>query len=306
MKKLIQILLVIIVLTINTGSFAANSTISSKYNIFYGEIEKRGAIDLGTRFFIYDINKKKRTEIKNTYLNEGSGGMPVPSRDLRFFTYFTEIGENQYLNVLDMDKNKIVKKVKVPLLSREAALSRNLQYITFCRDGIEGEDKREIYFYDNKLGKLKQITINDFPDFNSVFSPDAGFILYLSEPNLNKTILKKYSIIEATTESVKTFNGTGYVLNQWAENGIVLMINHNNGIPFWLDLITDQTKDISLSRIHFIKASPDGKMLMYLQERKNNDSEWNLFVSDIDGKNPQMITKPDNVDIFGVEWVNGK
>jgi hypothetical protein len=43
---------------------------------------------------------------------------------------------------------------------------------------------------------------------------------------------------------------------------------------------------------------------MYHQARKDDDSTWDLFVSDIDGKNPQMIAKPDNVDIFGVEWVS--
>jgi hypothetical protein len=121
---------------------------------------------------------------------------------------------------------------------------------------------------------------------------------------LHSTILKKYHIAKATTESVKNFSGTGYDLNQWAENGLVLIINQNkNGTPFWLDLKTGQTKDINLDRIYDIKASPDGKRLMYHQARKDDESEWDLFVSDANGKNSKMIFKPDNVDIFGVEWV---
>jgi tricorn protease-like protein len=237
--------------------------------------------------------------------------MPVPNRNLKYFTFFTKKDKSQYLNVLNLGKDKIEKKIKVPFLSCDLVLSKNIQRMAFCRYDIEGEDtgedKRKIYFYENRSDKLIRVTNHDLPDYDPVFSPDEDFILYLNQASLSKTILKKYNIVKAIIEDVRTFSGTGYELAQWAENGLVLMINHNkNSTPFWLDMKTGKTKDINLERIYFAKASPDGKKLMYHQARKDDDSTWDLFVSDIDGKNPQMIAKPDNVDIFGVEWVNGK
>lgn len=73
---------------------------------------------------------------------------------------------------------------------------------------------------------------------------------------------------------------------------MVLIINQNkNGTPFWLDLKTGQTKDINLDRIYFIKVSPDGKRLMYHQARKDDESEWDLFVSDAKGNSQERFAK---------------
>jgi tricorn protease-like protein len=187
MNKLFGIFITLVIMSIGISSNALsfNGPVKDKYCIFYGEIETKGCIDLGTRYFIYNISNKKSMEIKNAF-----NGMPVPTRDLKHFVFFTKKGQNQYLNVLNTDKEKIEKKEKIPILSGELAVSKNMQYMAFCRDEVEGDDKREIYFYNNKSSKLSKITTNDFPDYNPVFSPDGNFILYLSKPNLHSTILK--------------------------------------------------------------------------------------------------------------------
>jgi tricorn protease-like protein len=308
MKKLLYVILVFI----GMMSMKTNTTVLSmsqmKYNIFYGEIETLGWKDLGNKYFVYNTLDETKTEISDVHLKDGFNGMPVPSGNLKYMVFFSGTEKLQYLNILNLKKSIVEQKVTIPLLSSELAISGNMRHITFCRNpGMYEKDYREIYIYNNKTGSLSRITSNDVPDYNPVFVPSGEAVFYLCQPNLSKTILRKYDIAKAVTEDVKTFSGTGYQLAQCMGNGLALLIKpEKDGIPFWLDMKTGKTKDINLERIYFAKASPDGKKLMYHQARKDDDSTWDLFVSDIDGKNPQMIAKPDNVDIFGVEWVNGK
>jgi hypothetical protein len=72
MKKLLGIFITLVIMSvgISNGVLSSNGPIEDKYRIFYGEIETKGAIDLGTRYFTYDIINKKSTEIKNNYFKE--------------------------------------------------------------------------------------------------------------------------------------------------------------------------------------------------------------------------------------------
>ncbi len=305
-KYFLTLILGILVFPINALGENDNN-----YKIFFSEVRTSDtcADYLETKYYIYDIKNKSRQEIINRSLANVCYDTPKILLGFNYIYFFTKEKNKQYACLLNIQNNTKEVFYEVPLKSSGLIASNNLKYMAFYRYINEDDWKSQKIFLSDLISKqILQITNNNVPDYDPIFSKDGESLFFLektlSEKNAMKTILKCYQIDKKQTTDLKVFSDSGYRLFQCLNNGEVLMARKDKGgIPFRLNLQTGKMTDLNIDRISDISISPDEKKMVYLQYMGYEDPAWDVFISDIDGKNVQKIPNARNIDIMAPQWV---
>lgn len=304
-KRNIIIMFITILVFYNLSTFGMERGITTTYQIFFSEITKGSGQDLGTRYFLYDLNNQVKKEVRSKHIKNVYNGLPQVSLDGKFIVFFDNENEKTFLKLIDINNNREVLSKEVPTYSGMLFMSNDKNYFAFCSNTDRWKSTtKEVYIYDVKMDSIKQITQNNMYDYNPIISPTNDSLVYLQMKDTQKTILKRYYFENGLTEDLKTFDDSGFKLFQWLDNDQLLLTRkENSGTPFLLDLKTGETTNLALDKIYDIKISPDRKMILYLQAPAYEDPTWSLYVSDLAGSNIYKIPQEEKVDIMAPQWV---
>lgn len=303
-KNVIFVTLSILILC-NLSALGVEKGIKITDWIFFSEITKGSGQDLGTRYYLYDLNKQVKREIKSKYIKNVYNGLPQVSLDGELMVFFAKENNKTYLKLIDIYNDREVFSKEVPIYSGMLLMSDDKSHFAFCSNTDRWKSStKEVHIYDTKTDSIKQITQNKMYDYNPIISPTNDSLVYLQMVDAQKTILKIYHFETGLTEDLKAFDDTGFNLFQWLDNNQLLLTKkENSGTPFLFNIRTGKTIDLHLDKIYDIKISPDKKRILYLQAPAYEDPTWSLYVSDIDGENLEKIPQEENVDIMAPQWV---
>lgn len=304
MKNRLLLILVSLLCTFLIGIDTGRSS-NEKMKIFFEEINNSGAYDSGSKYYFYDLKNKSKKEVTNKHLSNVFNGTPRITSDGKYLFYFVKENQKQFIKMLDLQTNSIKFNQEIPMLASELRISNDLKYLTYTINKTFYEkDTRNIFLLHLETKEITQITNNKLPAYNPVFSPTNDALVFLYQESFRKTILKKYYINNKTIEVLKIFPDSGYTLFQWLDGDKVLLTRkEKSGTPFILDLKTGKMTDLNLDKIYEISISPDGKKMVYLRALGYDDPSWDLYVSDIDGRNVIKIPYRNNIDIMSPQWV---
>lgn len=174
---------------------------------------------------------------------------------------------NIYLTRLN---GKVIKKITSSGMNTDPYFSPAGDQIIFVSDA-DGDD--ELYTYDMKTKKVKQITDNSAQDFSPAYSPDGKEVVFVSnmdDPN-------KWEIYKVNIENRKIKRLTKN--NYW--DGFPKFSSDGKSIVF-------SSKRESSENIYTIKKNGGGEKIIYESDADDNDpvlmDQTMFFKSNRDGK----------------------
>ncbi len=174
---------------------------------------------------------------------------------------------NIYLTKLT---GKVIKKITLSGMNTDPYFSPAGDQIIFVSDA-DGDD--ELYTYDMKTKKVKQITDNSAQDFSPAYSPDGKEVVFVSNmDNPNKWEIYKVNI---ENKKIKRLTKNNY----W--DGFPKFSSDGKSIVF-------SSKREGSENIYTIKKNGGGEKMIYESDADDNDpvliDQTMFFKSNRDGK----------------------